>query len=168
MRGDFDAAGMARDVLHHFQNGDESMKAQLSIGLVVLAPIFGACSHSTDTPSTTMPSGTAERQSPTRRAARSRTNDHNYETVSHENVAITAQDQSSSESDTRITQDIRQRVVDDNRLSFMSKNVTIITQDGIVTLRGSVSTESEKRAIEADAREVLGVQRIQNALEVSQ
>lgn len=38
--------------------------------------------------------------------------------------------------------------------------------DGVVTLRGPVKSEPEKSAIEAKARQVAGVKRVDNQLEV--
>ena len=46
-------------------------------------------------------------------------------------------------------------------------NVKIITNAGIVTLRGPVKTEQEKSAIEAKAKQVAGVTRVDNQLEIA-
>jgi hyperosmotically inducible protein len=72
------------------------------------------------------------------------------------NAAPTAMDQGSSESDRKITRDIRQAVMSDSSLSFTAKNVKIITLDGRVTLRGPVKSAAERTAIEAAARKVVG------------
>ena len=42
----------------------------------------------------------------------------------------------------------------------------IITSNGIVTLRGPVKSAREKAAIEAKAKQVAGVQSVNNQLEV--
>jgi hyperosmotically inducible periplasmic protein len=69
---------------------------------------------------------------------------------------LTPMDQGPSESDRRITQQIRQQIMKSNTLSFTAKNVKIITQDGRVTLRGPVKTEAERTTIEAAARRAVG------------
>ena len=68
----------------------------------------------------------------------------------------TAQDQSNASSDVEITQKIRKAVVDDSTLSTYAHNVKIVTDKGKVTLKGPVRSDSEKTAIEAKARDVVG------------
>ena len=75
-------------------------------------------------------------------------------------------DQQENESDLKITQHVRQAVMADGSLSFTAKNVKIITQNGTVTLRGPVKTAEERAAIEAAARKVAGVTRVDNQIEV--
>ena len=79
----------------------------------------------------------------------------------------TAGDQSESEADRTISQNIRQAVTADDSLSTNAKNVKIITNDGTVTLRGPVKSEKEKAEIEAKAKQVAGVKRVDNQLEVA-
>ena len=57
---------------------------------------------------------------------------------------LTAMDQGNGEHDVKITQQIRQSVMDDDSLSFNAKNVKIITVDGKVTLRGPVASSKER------------------------
>lgn len=71
-------------------------------------------------------------------------------------ATLTPMDQGPSESDRKITRDIRQAVMSDSSLSFTAKNVKIITIDGKVTLRGPVKTDAERTAIEGAARKVVG------------
>ena len=47
-----------------------------------------------------------------------------------------------------------------------AQNVKIVTSNGNVTLRGPVKTEREKEAIEAKAKQVVGVHSVTNLLEV--
>ena len=56
-------------------------------------------------------------------------------------------------------------VVDDGSLSMIAKNVTIITIQGVVTLRGPVETEEEKAAVENHAKQA-GAKTITNQLEI--
>jgi hyperosmotically inducible protein len=79
----------------------------------------------------------------------------------------TAGDQSESEADRTITQNIRKALTADDSLSTNAKNVKIITNDGMVTLRGPVNSETEKADIEAKAKQVAGVKNVDNQLEVA-
>ena len=76
-------------------------------------------------------------------------------------------DQSENEADRTITQNIRQAITADDSLSTNAKNVKIITSDGTVTLRGPVKSEKEKTDIEAKAKQVAGVKRVDNQIEVA-
>ena len=71
-------------------------------------------------------------------------------------AALTPMDQGGSESDRKITQQIRQDLMKDNSLSFTAKNVKVITVNGKVTLRGPVKSEAERSAVEAAARRAAG------------
>jgi osmotically-inducible protein OsmY len=81
-------------------------------------------------------------------------------------ATTTPMDQGGSETDRKITQQIRKAVMDDKSLSFSAKNVKIITTDGKVTLRGTVKNDQERAAIEAAAQKVAGQGRIDNQIEV--
>ena len=76
-------------------------------------------------------------------------------------------DQSESEADRTITQNIRKALTADDSLSTNAKNVKIITNDGTVTLRGPVKSEKEKVDIEAKAKQVAGVKQVDNQLEIA-
>lgn len=80
--------------------------------------------------------------------------------------AITAQDQGGSEQDRAITQQVRQLVVKDDSLSTAAKNVKIVTIEGVVTLRGPVKSSEEKTTLATFAKNVEGVKRVDNELEV--
>ena len=79
----------------------------------------------------------------------------------------TTGDQSENEADRTITQNIRRAVTADGSLSTNAKNVKIITNNGMVTLRGPVKSEKEKAEIEAKAKQVAGVKSVDNQLEVA-
>jgi osmotically-inducible protein OsmY len=81
-------------------------------------------------------------------------------------ATLTPGDQSESEVDRTLTQQIRKAVVDDDSLSTMAKNIKIITVNGVVTLRGPVQNPQEKQIIEAKARQIVGTNQIDNELEV--
>jgi hyperosmotically inducible periplasmic protein len=71
----------------------------------------------------------------------------------------TSGDQSESEADRTISQNIRRAITADDAISTNGKNVKIITVDGTVTLRGPVKSENEKTNIGAKARQIAGVKK---------
>jgi hyperosmotically inducible periplasmic protein len=79
----------------------------------------------------------------------------------------TAGDQAENDADRAITQSVRQAITSDSSLSTDARNVKIISQDGNVTLRGPVKSEKEKQDIEAKAKQVAGVKKVDNQLEVT-
>ncbi len=51
-------------------------------------------------------------------------------------------------------------------MSALAKNANIVTDGGVVTLRGLVRTDVERDAIEAAAKELAGVKQVDNQLEI--
>ena len=80
---------------------------------------------------------------------------------------LTSGDQSESEGDIKLTQEIRKAVVADDTLSTTAQNVKIITVNGIVTLRGPVKSDEEKAKIATKAEQIAGVGKVKNQLEVA-
>lgn len=80
---------------------------------------------------------------------------------------ITADQQSQTKGDRDITQNIRQSVVNDSSLSTYAHNVKIITIDGMVTLKGPVRSEREKRTIEEKAGQIAGKNKIRSEIEIA-
>jgi hyperosmotically inducible protein len=78
----------------------------------------------------------------------------------------TANRQKQNRSDREITQQVRKAIVKDKSLSTYAHNVKVITQNGMVTLKGPVHSEEEKKAIEAKAAEVAGQDKVTNQLDV--
>ena len=78
----------------------------------------------------------------------------------------TSGDQAENETDRQISANVRQAVVGDNALSTNAHNVKIVTSGGTVTLRGPVKSMEEKAAIETKAKQVAGVTRVDNLLEI--
>ena len=68
----------------------------------------------------------------------------------------TADQQKSNASDRDLTKKIRQSIMGDKSLSTYAHNVKVISQNGVVTLKGPVRSEEEKRAIEAKAMDAVG------------
>jgi len=78
----------------------------------------------------------------------------------------TSGDQSNSRADIQTTAAIRRAVIHDDSLSTTAKNVKIITENGIVTLRGPVMGEAEKTKIVELARTHAGNAKVKDQLEV--
>jgi osmotically-inducible protein OsmY len=78
----------------------------------------------------------------------------------------TADQQKDNRSDRDIAQQIRQSVVKDKSLSTYAHNVKIISQNGMVTLKGPVRSDDEKRAIETKAADIAGPDKVTSELQV--
>ena len=78
----------------------------------------------------------------------------------------TADQQKDNRSDRDIAQQIRQSVMKDKSLSSYAHNVKIISQNGVVTLKGPVRSDDEKRAIEAKAADIAGQDKVTSELQV--
>jgi osmotically-inducible protein OsmY len=70
--------------------------------------------------------------------------------------AVTADQQKMNTADRELTKKIRKAVIADKSLSTYAHNVKIVSQDGIVTLKGPVHSDAEKATIEAKAAEMAG------------
>jgi len=79
----------------------------------------------------------------------------------------TAGQQKDNVTDRELTQKIRRSITQDKSLSTYAHNVKIISQNGMVTLRGPVRSEEEKKAIDAKANEIAGNTHVKNELEIA-
>jgi osmotically-inducible protein OsmY len=132
----------------------------LSLGLAV------ACSNTTTEPANT-PSDSDSRglSEPARPAGTDADNTaRNAENSAVGDTATAAQGE--SKADVEMTAAIRKAIVDDKSLSVNAHNVKVMTTNGVVTLRGPVKSEEEKRTVEAKAKQVAGVAQVNNLLEV--
>ncbi len=80
--------------------------------------------------------------------------------------AVTAQDQSTQQKDLEITREIRQGLMSKKDLSTRAHNLTIVSENGLVTLRGTVPTHEEKTTVEQMARGVSGVASLNSLIQV--
>jgi len=80
---------------------------------------------------------------------------------------LTADQQGETKEDREITQKIRQAVVDDKSLSTYAHNVKIITVGGMVTLKGPVRSEEEKRVIEEKAAQIVEKGKIKSEIDIA-
>lgn len=81
-------------------------------------------------------------------------------------TTTTPLDQSESETDQTITQKIRQAIMSDGSLSTNAKNIKIITVKGVVVIRGPVVSSQEKEAIAKKIKDIRGVMKVDNQLDV--
>ncbi len=65
--------------------------------------------------------------------------------------AVTADQQKMNAADQNLTRTIRRSIIADKSLSTYAHNIKIITQDGVVTLKGPVWSNAEKEAVVAKA-----------------
>jgi hyperosmotically inducible periplasmic protein len=79
---------------------------------------------------------------------------------------VTADQQSETEKDRDITQRIRKAIENDKSLSTYAHNVKIIASGGIVTLKGPVKSEEEKKAVEQKATQIAGNGKIRSEIEI--
>jgi hyperosmotically inducible periplasmic protein len=79
----------------------------------------------------------------------------------------TADQQKENPSDRQLTTQIRRAIVKDKSLSTTAHNVKIIAQNGNVTLKGAVKSDTEKQAIEAKAAEIAGQGKVNSELQVA-
>ena len=80
---------------------------------------------------------------------------------------LTADQQGETKQDREITQKIRRAIVNDKLLSTYANNVKIITVGGMVTLKGPVRSEEEKRAIEEKAAQIAGNDKIKSEIDIA-
>lgn len=80
---------------------------------------------------------------------------------------LTADQQGETKQDREITQKIRRALVKDKSLSTYAHNVKIITVGGMVTLKGPVKSEEEKRAVEEKAAQIAGNDKIKSEIDIA-
>jgi hyperosmotically inducible protein len=71
-------------------------------------------------------------------------------------TAVTADKQKMNANDRKLTQQLRKAVMEDKGLSTYAHNVKIVSENGMVTLRGPVRSEDEKKNIESKAIGITG------------
>ncbi|WP_233561662.1 BON domain-containing protein [Sorangium cellulosum] len=147
------------------RRGMNTAKLFLMMSLSVAA---AACDRAEGTPRSddnkaTVPGEVAQRANNPTPAAADNTDKNDRD---RDPAALTPGDQGENEADRTITQKIRQAVVANDTLSMNAKNVKIITNGQVVTLRGPVKSDKEKADIAAIAQGIPGVQRVDNQLEV--
>ncbi len=92
---------------------------------------------------------------------------HSVNTTTGNQVQIQDQIQTQTKSDLEITQDIRQAIIADQSLSMYAHNVKIISKNGIVKLRGPVSSAEERKVVVDIASHVTGMKTILDQMSVA-
>ena len=81
-------------------------------------------------------------------------------------VMAPVSEQSESGSDGELSRRLRRALMREDSLSFLTRNIKIITVNGEVTLRGPVKGQAGLDTILARAHEVAGASRVNNRLEM--
>jgi osmotically-inducible protein OsmY len=76
-------------------------------------------------------------------------------------------DMASTDADKSLNSQIRQSMNTDTSLANMGQNVHFSTQNGEVTLHGSVASETEKNQIEQKVKQLSDVKSVKNELQVT-
>ena len=100
--------------------------------------------------------------------ASSSTTSEKTQTATSSNTGVTASDQPENDADRNLVQNVRQALTSDTSLSTSAQNVTVVSKNGTVTLRGSVKDASEKQKVQEKATQVAGVSNVDNQLTVTQ
>ena len=80
---------------------------------------------------------------------------------------ITAEHQGNGKADLDMTQKIRKAIMDEKSLSTYAHNVKVVTNNGMVYLKGPVKSEDEKSTIEAKAKEIAGAENVKSRLTIA-
>jgi osmotically-inducible protein OsmY len=80
--------------------------------------------------------------------------------------AVTADQQKENSSDRELTASIRKALMGNKELSTYAHNVKVVTRNGMVTLKGPVRSEDEKKAVEAKASEIAGAGKVKSMISV--
>ena len=75
-------------------------------------------------------------------------------------------DQATTEADRTLNQNIRQQLMSDSSLGSSAGNIHFKTDNGKVTLQGTVATEKEKQEIESKVENMSGVKDVDNQLQI--
>lgn len=121
--------------------------------LLLIAAALGACdkSNATSTETTTSASTAPD----------------NTKMNARDNAgAVTPMDQGNDRASLDTTQAIRKAVMADDSLSGNAKNIKIITNHGVITLRGPVASDAEKRSVEAIVMAAAGGNRVDDQIDV--
>ena len=78
--------------------------------------------------------------------------------------ALTPLDQPNNQTDVKTAAALRSAIVARDDLSANAKNIKIIVAQGVATLRGPVASTAEKANIEAVAKGISGITRVDNQL----
>lgn len=82
-------------------------------------------------------------------------------------TSLTADEQAKgTNADIETTRIVRQELMDDTTLSTEAKNITVVTLDNTITLKGSISSEAERAKVAEKVQSVAGQYRVNNEITV--
>lgn len=81
--------------------------------------------------------------------------------------AVTADQQKETTNDRTVAQNIRKALMKDKSLSTYAHNVKVVSTNGVVTLKGPVRSDEEKRTVEAKATEIAGKDNVKSEITVA-
>ena len=81
-------------------------------------------------------------------------------------AAVTPLDQGNDSADIQTTAAVRKALMADNTLSVSAKNIKVVTDKGVLTLRGPVVSAGEKKLIDNLAHGLAGTNRVDDQLDV--
>jgi hypothetical protein len=84
----------------------------------------------------------------------------------HSPASASADEPAQSSKDRELAREIRRALVTDKSLSIRAHNIKIIAKNGVATLKGTVRSEQEKRAIAAKAIEIAGADNVKDEITV--
>ncbi len=84
------------------------------------------------------------------------------------NRAVTPFDQGNNQADLDTTQNIRKALMADESLSSDAKNIKVVTNAGVVALRGAVKDSNERATVDSIARRYAGGNRVDSQIEIGQ
>jgi len=90
-----------------------------------------------------------------------------YPAAFEPNIIVQTEQGRNSTADLALADAIRQQIEEDRGVAPSMKDVFIEVRDGRVTVRGSVKSDLDARVIVDDLRNVSGVNRITNSLEIN-
>jgi osmotically-inducible protein OsmY len=79
----------------------------------------------------------------------------------------TGDQQKENPTDRELAKQIRRALTKDKSLSTNAHNVKVIAQGGVVTLKGPVNSEEEKKAVETKAAQIAGSDKVTSQIEVA-
>ena len=79
----------------------------------------------------------------------------------------TADQQAETKEDRELAQKIRDSITSDKSLSTYAHNVKVIVQNGVVTLRGPVDSDLEKKTVESNAKKVAGSAQVNSEITIA-
>jgi len=81
--------------------------------------------------------------------------------------STTPTDQSNDSTAVHLVAKVRKAITGDDTLSVKARNIKVVANQGVVTLRGPVASAKEKARVQQDVANVPGVTRVDNQLDIA-